>query len=136
MIISKKFKFEAGHRLLHHEGLCHNPHGHNYVIEVFIEGKVNSDTIGMVIDFKTLKDIVYERIIDDFDHAMILNAQDDIMINFCSKYHFKHCIINTEPTAEEMAILFYDKLANIDKYRKVVRVIVWETETSKAIYEG
>ena len=88
MIISKKFNFEAGHRLLNHKGLCHNPHGHNYVVEIFIssEDVVNyPGESGMVVDFKELKEVVNDYVLYRFDHAMILNCHDDIMIEFCIK---------------------------------------------------
>ena len=44
-----------------------NFHGHNYIMEVWIEGNIDPET-GYVIDLKILKDIIKEEIVERFDH--------------------------------------------------------------------
>src|SRR5579883_1881521 len=72
MVISKKVEFSASHicrspALSDAEnqrtyGAAANPmgHGHNYVVEVAIEGEPDPVT-GMILDLKRLKDILEER---------------------------------------------------------------------------
>src|ERR1700761_6008910 len=50
-----------------------NGHGHNYTLEVTVEGEPDPVT-GMVIDLKTLKDIMEEQIVAPMDHRF-LNAE-------------------------------------------------------------
>jgi 6-pyruvoyltetrahydropterin/6-carboxytetrahydropterin synthase len=71
--------FSAAHRLFRPEwsdernaevfGDCSNPnwHGHNYELEVTVEGTVDPAT-GFVMDLKVLKDLVQERVVREVDH--------------------------------------------------------------------
>jgi 6-pyruvoyltetrahydropterin/6-carboxytetrahydropterin synthase len=79
MLITRKAEFSASHR-------CYNPaltekqnrdlygeragshgHGHNYVLEVTIEGEPDLVT-GMVIDLKLVKDIINGHVVEVMDH--------------------------------------------------------------------
>ena len=75
--ITKSFSFETGHALYGYDGLCKNVHGHSYKLFVTVIGQPIDDTnhvkYGMVIDFKDLKKIVKEEIVDVFDHATVFN---------------------------------------------------------------
>ena len=50
-------------------GDCSNPnwHGHNYILDVTVEGSVDPET-GYVVDLKVIKKVVKERVVDDVDH--------------------------------------------------------------------
>lgn len=128
MKVTKEFKFDAGHRLMHHKGLCHNLHGHTYVVQVSVQGKVDPHT-GMVVDFKDLKRVV-QPLVDELDHAMIFNKDDFENINHCAKMAYKYIVMPCEPTAENIAALFLDKVIESDFYKPSVKV--WETPTSFA----
>jgi 6-pyruvoyltetrahydropterin/6-carboxytetrahydropterin synthase len=82
MIISKKVEFSASHicrapglsdaeneRIY---GAAANPlsHGHNYVVEVAIEGEPDPVT-GMILDLKRLKDVLEERVLSVYDHRLL-----------------------------------------------------------------
>ena len=79
MLITRKAEFSASHR-------CYNPglseeqnrdlygeraeshgHGHNYVLEVTVDGHPDPVT-GMIIDLKLVKDIINERVVEVMDH--------------------------------------------------------------------
>jgi 6-pyruvoyltetrahydropterin/6-carboxytetrahydropterin synthase len=82
MIISKKVEFSASHicrspQLSASEnervyGAAANPlgHGHNYVVEVAIEGRPDPVT-GMILDLKRLKDILEEKVLSVYDHRLL-----------------------------------------------------------------
>ena len=82
MLISKKIEFAASHicrspQLSDAEnqriyGSAANPlgHGHNYVVEVAIEGQPDPVT-GMILDLKRLKDILEERVMEVYDHRLL-----------------------------------------------------------------
>jgi 6-pyruvoyltetrahydropterin/6-carboxytetrahydropterin synthase len=82
MIISKKVEFSASHICRSPElseaenlrvyGAAANPlsHGHNYVVEVAIEGDPDPVT-GMILDLKRLKDVLEERVLSIYDHRLL-----------------------------------------------------------------
>jgi 6-pyruvoyltetrahydropterin/6-carboxytetrahydropterin synthase len=79
MKVSRRATFNAAHRLFRSDwtqgqneeifGKCSNPnyHGHNYVLEVVLEGEVDPET-GYVIDLKIVKNAIQSEISDRFDH--------------------------------------------------------------------
>ncbi len=82
MIISKKVEFSASHicrspKLSDAEneriyGAAANPlsHGHNYIVEVAIEGEPEPVT-GMILDLKRLKEVLEERVLSVYDHRLL-----------------------------------------------------------------
>src|SRR3982750_895958 len=82
MIISKKVEFSASHvcrspalsdeENLRTYGAAANPHGHghNYIVEVAIEGEPDPIT-GMILDLKRLKDILEENVLSVYDHRLL-----------------------------------------------------------------
>ena len=73
MKISKEFRWEMGHRLPLHDGLCKNVHGHSYKLLIEISGEVNKN--GMIIDFFDLSNII-QPLLDKFDHAFMCSEDD------------------------------------------------------------
>jgi 6-pyruvoyltetrahydropterin/6-carboxytetrahydropterin synthase len=87
--VTRRLRFNAAHRL-HNPALsdqenadlfgkCNNPnwHGHNYVLEVAVEGPIDERT-GYVIDLSVLKSIVQHEVIDRVDHRN-LNVDVEFM---------------------------------------------------------
>jgi len=66
--VTKFFEFEACHQLTPKEtfGKCANFHGHTYKLQVTVSAK--NLTNGMVMNFKELKGIVNENVVDRLDH--------------------------------------------------------------------
>ena len=76
MKIGKRFEFCAAHYLPNHEGKCQHPHGHNYILEVEIEGTLlnGGSSSGMIMDYSDLTDCVKENVIDRLDHMNLNNV--------------------------------------------------------------
>ena len=78
--VTRRVHFSAGHRLHNPNlsddenrdtyGLCNNPtgHGHNYDLEVTVEGVVDPVT-GYVMDLKRLKGLLERQVLSLIDHA-------------------------------------------------------------------
>ncbi len=76
---TRRVHFSAAHRLYRPDwsdernaevfGDCSNPnwHGHNYELEVTVEGAVDPET-GFVMDLKQLKQVLERRVLSDVDH--------------------------------------------------------------------
>jgi len=58
---------EAENRDLYGETATSHGHGHNYVIEVTLEGAPDPVT-GMVVDLKLLKDVINDQVVEPMDH--------------------------------------------------------------------
>src|SRR5580692_9119748 len=61
---------EAENRRVYGGNANLNGHGHNYVLEVTIEGEPDSVT-GMVFDLRELKEILNEEIVEPMDHRFL-----------------------------------------------------------------
>jgi len=158
--ISKTFRFEAGHRvwkqnLTHGRGAqftqlagvpenkCINLHGHSYVLEVTL----GSDTLSeqdMVMDFYHVKNALKD-LIDKIDHSFIIDVEDPMYPHLKEVAHRYGAVklfpVEFCPTAEALAKFFYDfltqklKEARLLGEVRVVKVVLWETATSKAEYK-
>ena len=122
--VSRKAHFNAAHRLFNKDwsdaknkevfGSCSNVnyHGHNYELIVSVTGEINQET-GMVIDLKTLKEIIYQKIELQFDHK---NLNLDVS-------YFMDLI----PTAENIVVVIYDILIKELPSHLKLEVILYET---------
>ena len=78
--ITRRATFAAAHILCRPEwsearnqevfGACASDHGHNYVVEVTLEGDPDPVS-GMVLDLKELKSILNAQVVDSFDHRFL-----------------------------------------------------------------
>ena len=75
--ISRRFEFDAGHRVMRHESKCANLHGHRYVAEVSVQSP-QLDSLGRVVDFGELKSLVGGWIDANWDHNVLLNSLDPL----------------------------------------------------------
>jgi len=98
-------------------GKCTNLHGHNYVLEVVVAGPVD-DSSGYVLDLKVLSDVIGRQVIQDVDHR---NLNTDVP-------WLKGCI----PTAENLALMFWERLKPELPAGLLWSVRVWETEKNWA----
>lgn len=107
--------FSAAHHLLNYEGECENQHGHNWLVEVYVEGDMLNKS-NILIDYKVLKKEL-KTVLDYLDH------QD---INELPEFQ------GISPSSEIIAKFIYGKLK--EKIDILSKVSVWETPTSCASY--
>jgi len=99
MKIAKEYRWEMGHRLPFHKGLCRNIHGHSYRMVVEITGSI--DKYGMVIDFFDLNKII-KPIIDKYDHAFLCWNKDNKVKDFLVKNKMKKVFVDYHSTVENI----------------------------------
>ena len=119
--VSVEQTFAAGHALRNYKGACENVHGHNFKIQVTIEGQ-ELDGTGMLVDFLDVKQSMRE-VIARLDHRFL---------NDVPPFDVKN------PSAENIAEYFYEELtsglvSNPVPVR-VREVKVWETDIQSATY--
>jgi 6-pyruvoyltetrahydropterin/6-carboxytetrahydropterin synthase len=113
-------EFSASHQLRDYIGKCENAHGHNWKVEVICRGK-NLNKFGLVFDFKILKEKL-GAILEVLDHV---NLND---LEYFKKFN---------PSSENIAYYIYmylSKDAELIQQAKVLRINVWENDTSCASY--
>ena len=131
---TRKLWFCAGHRVMGHEGKCKHLHGHNYIVYITAEAKL--DKIGRVIDFSVLKDQFGAFIDDNFDHGFLVWDKDEEVIKVLKGINEqKIFLMPTNPTAENIAQYLLDNSDEIldKKGVKVTMVQVYETENCSAV---
>ena len=131
--VCRRSTFNSAHRLFQPNwtdekndavyGKCNNPnfHGHNYTLEVWVEGELDQ-SIGYLIDLKLLKTIIQTEIIERFDHR---NLNLD-----CSEF------ATLIPTAENIAIVIYEILRNVLDPKYKISIKLWETENNMVFFDG
>lgn len=77
MNLTSRFTFDAAHRILGHPGKCAYLHGHTYHLEVTVTA-ARLDALGMVMDFDDLRALVRKIVLDRWDHATLLTAEDPL----------------------------------------------------------
>jgi len=112
--------FSSAHYLKDYKGPCEKIHGHNWKVELVVEGsELNSTDI--LIDFSILKNILKE-VLSELDHKLLNEIP-----------YFK----NTNPSSERLAEYIFkkvkEKLSSYPKV-KVKEVTVFETEKAGATY--
>lgn len=126
MLITRKAEFSASHfcrlanlseeqnREIYGPDANPNGHGHNYVLEVSIEGEPDPVT-GMIMDLKNLKQIIEEEVIEPMDHRFL--------------NHEVPPFDKIVPTAENLSADIWRRLeARVATDRaRLSRVRLWET---------
>lgn len=131
--ISRKAHFNAAHRLYRADwsdernqqvfGKCNNPnfHGHNYELVVGVTGEIDPET-GYVMDIKDLREIIEQEVEVPFDHKNLnLDVPD---------------FANLNPTAENIAVVIWNRIRKRISNDKGIEVILYETPRNFVTYRG
>jgi 6-pyruvoyltetrahydropterin/6-carboxytetrahydropterin synthase len=131
--VSRRAHFNAAHRLFRPDwdeqrnnlvfGKCNNPnyHGHNYELIVSVTGEIDKTT-GFVIDMKVLKELIRTEVEEALDHK---NLNIEVP-------EFK----NLNPTAENIAVVIWNKLRPHIEPAKSLEVVLYETPRNFVAYSG
>jgi len=116
--LEKIFRFEAGHSLEHHDGICRGPHGHSYILTVALRSETLNSSgpkTNMVIDFGDLSAIVKPMIVGYLDHKWLNDTLE-----------------TDSPTVEYIAKWIFEYLQ--PKIPQLYAISLYETATSKVTY--
>lgn len=131
--VTRRVHFNAAHRLHNPArsdewnrktfGPCNNPnyHGHNYELDVTVEGEVNPET-GYVMDTGELRMLVEDRLLRHLDHR---NLNLDVP-------WFRDRI----PSAENIVVVCWHELAPALPSGLTLHLRLWETPRSHVEYQG
>ncbi len=153
VIIRRQMYTETAHRLLHYEGRCAHIHGHSWLWQVEVKGKVDKET-GMVMDFSELKADMM-NILDPLDHSLVLWYKDPLARLLMQNKKFFSALVTTDslerqprlhlvpwnPTSENLAkyvkerLLYTFKRLDNRNELAVVKVVVSETRNTAVVVE-
>lgn len=124
MTLTRRVSFSSGHRYWL-RGLSDNEnralfgkwaspfnHGHNYILEASVRGKTDEQT-GMVVNIKTLDDILQERVVEVFDQRSINDEVEEF--------------IDISPTLENIGRVIMARLNNLPFGVELTRLRIYET---------
>ncbi|HTR79881.1 MAG TPA: 6-carboxytetrahydropterin synthase [Gemmatimonadaceae bacterium] len=132
-VITRRLHFSAAHRLWNPKfspaeneatfGMCNNPnyHGHNYDLDISVEGEIDPDT-GYVLDIQHIKDVAWQCLVSHLDHK---NLNVDVP-----------WFASLNPTAENIAVVCWQVLEPALKPARLKQIRLWETERNYVDYYG
>jgi 6-pyruvoyltetrahydropterin/6-carboxytetrahydropterin synthase len=130
--VTRRVHFSAAHRLHNPAlsaqenerifGLCNSPnwHGHNYELDVTVEGTPDPVT-GYVVDLGHVR-AAAEAVIGDLDHR---NLNLDVP-----------WLQGILPSTENLVVAIWNRLAPAIPSGRLVRLVLWETPRNSAEYSG
>jgi 6-pyruvoyltetrahydropterin/6-carboxytetrahydropterin synthase len=131
--VTRRVHFSAAHRLNNPElsseenarlyGLCNSPnyHGHNYELDITVEGEVDPAT-GYVLDMGRIRAIAEEVVIRDLDHR---NLNEDVP-----------WLAGVIPSTENIVMHVWQRLAGKIPNGRLHRLVLWETPRNYVEYTG
>ncbi|MEO5509323.1 MAG: 6-carboxytetrahydropterin synthase [Longimicrobiales bacterium] len=132
--VTRRLHFAAAHRLRREDwseeknrevfGLCASPnwHGHNYELDVTVEGEVDPAT-GFVIDLGHVRELVEARVVKDLDHRN-LNMDVD-------------WLSDVNPTTENLVVGMWQRIVDgLPSGVCLARLVLWETPRNYVEYTG
>ncbi|WP_276300993.1 6-pyruvoyl trahydropterin synthase family protein [Halorussus lipolyticus] len=120
----RPIRISAGHRILHHDGKCSRPHGHNYEITVKVVGELREE--GWVVDKGDITSVISE-----WDHRFLLEDGDPLVEAFEESGDSDALVVlDAPPTAEVMSAILERRLAD-ELPENVSEVAVQVSETSE-----
>jgi 6-pyruvoyltetrahydropterin/6-carboxytetrahydropterin synthase len=132
--VTRRLHFSAAHRLgrsdwpaernLEVFGQCASPnwHGHNYELDVTVEGPVDAET-GFVMDLKELRALVERRVVDQVDHR---NLNLDVS-----------WLDGVNPTTENLVVGIWRQVVDgLPDGVRLIRLVLWETPRNYVEYTG
>ena len=117
--VSDEIMICSSHQILLENGERESLHGHNWRIRVYVSAD-RLDKRGLIIDFADLRKAVW-KVVGSWDHRHLNDLPD---------------FAETEPSAEEMARLAFEGLAELidDGRMYMSRVEIWMTDTGCATW--
>jgi 6-pyruvoyltetrahydropterin/6-carboxytetrahydropterin synthase len=130
--VTRRVHFSAAHRLHNPSlgddenrrlyGLCNSPnwHGHNYELDVTVEGEPDP-TSGYVVDLGLLREVA-EEVTVDLDHR---NLNVDVP-----------WLEGVIPSTENLVVAIWNRLAPRIPTGRLAKLVLWETPRNSVEYRG
>ncbi|MCG3258880.1 MAG: 6-carboxytetrahydropterin synthase [Candidatus Heimdallarchaeota archaeon] len=144
-ISGDKLTFASAHMLTRHDK-CARLHGHNYDIEVEVEGKIDENN--MLIDFGIFKKAV-GKIVKKFDHRILIpdfnkdlnitTTDKQVIVDTCEGRYYRFpredvILLPLEATTVELLAKYFHSLIKEQYPQFKITITMAETPTSVVTY--
>jgi 6-pyruvoyltetrahydropterin/6-carboxytetrahydropterin synthase len=124
----RPIRISTGHRILHHDGKCSRPHGHNYEVTVRVTGELTEE--GWVVDKGEVTSVV-----DEWDHRFLLERGDPLVDAFeASGDDDAVVVLDHPPTAEVMAVVLEERMR--DRFPETVSAVDVSVAETRELQAG
>jgi 6-pyruvoyltetrahydropterin/6-carboxytetrahydropterin synthase len=124
----RPIRISSGHRILHHDGKCSRPHGHNYEISVEITGELTEE--GWVVDKGEVTSVI-----DEWDHRFLVEEGDPLVEAFeASGDDDALVVLEHPPTAEVMAVVLEQRM--LERFPDTVSAVSVEVAETTELCAG
>lgn len=124
----RPIRISAGHRILHHDGKCSRPHGHNYAVQVAVTGELTDE--GWVVDKGDIT-----AVLSEWDHMFLVEQGDPIIDAFeASGDGDALIVLGHPPTAEVMSLILEQRL--LDALPETVSAVDVEVRETQELSAG
>ena len=122
-------RISTGHRIMHHDGKCSRPHGHNYEVSVKVTGTLTEE--GWIVDKGEVTEIL-----SNWDHRFLVEEGDPLIEAFeASGDGDAVVVLDQPPTAEVMSLVLEHRLEEVLP-ENVNEITVEVTETDELAAGG
>jgi 6-pyruvoyltetrahydropterin/6-carboxytetrahydropterin synthase len=124
------------HAIHQYQGSCKNIHGHSYELHVTVKAKQTTESyvegLGIILDFKELKELVQVRVVKLLDHKLLLSKA--YLATNKKEFSLDELVVfDAEPTAENILIFARDQISNsLPDHIQLHSLKLWETRDSYA----
>lgn len=120
----RPIRISTGHRILHHDGKCSRPHGHNYEIAVAVTGHLTEE--GWVVDKGDITSIISR-----WDHRFLLEEGDPLVEAFEESGDGDAVVVLSGPPTAEYMSLVLERTLRAELPENVTDVSVQVAETAE-----
>lgn len=138
--VTKIFRFETAHAIHGYAGSCRHVHGHSYELHVTVQpaqpGSGYLPAPGFVIDFKELKAVVKQCVVDPLDHGIVLSGR--YLADHPHLASLPNLLVwQVEPTAENILVYISQQLqAALPAAVRLHQLKLYETADSYAEWDA
>ncbi|MCU4751939.1 6-pyruvoyl tetrahydropterin synthase family protein [Halobacteria archaeon AArc-curdl1] len=126
---NQPIRLSTGHRILHHDGKCSRPHGHNYEVTVSVTGTLSAD--GWVVDKGVITSVLSE-----WDHRFLVERGDPLVDAFEASGDGDAVVVLDQPPTAEVMGLVLERRLRIELPETVSDVTVEVSETGELAAGG
>ena len=123
-------EFSSGHALRHYEGKCERLHGHNFGVELTVQGEKLLPDTELLLDFKVLREAL-KAALDELEHRVLNETPPFDAINPSSENLARHIWQNVarrlrehpDPQARQVELV---SVAVSEKGRQTATYLEWD----------
>ncbi len=104
--LAVRSEFSSSHALRNYQGKCENLHGHNFSVEVVVQGDTLTQDTELLLDFSVIKDEL-KRVLESLDHRDLNATPPFDSLNPSSENLARHIFKQLAPHVQKHGVRMY-----------------------------